>query len=144
MSAVLRGTAGALLLALACGAAVADEFELVPPVRHRATQKECGECHMAFQPALLPAPSWSRIMAGLGDHFGENASLPDALAAEIRGYLVASAGRGDSALLRITEQRWWEREHRFGPSVWVRKEVGSKANCDACHRNAARGLYDDD
>lgn len=30
--------------------------------------QECGSCHMAFAPALLPAPSWQRIMNGLGRH----------------------------------------------------------------------------
>jgi hypothetical protein len=143
MSALLRSAGIALSLVLAAGAAVADELERVPPVRHGATQKECGECHMALQPALLPAQSWSRIMTGLGDHFGEDASLPDALASEIRDYLVANAGRGDPTILRISEQPWWQREHRFGASVWRQKEVGSKANCDACHRDARSGLYDD-
>ena len=135
--------AAAALLALAAGGAAANEFERVPPVANAATQKECGECHMAFPPALLPEESWRRIMAGLGDHFGEDASLGAALATEIRAYLVANAGSGDPTLLRITEQRWWQREHRFGPSVWRQKEVGSKANCDACHRDAGRGIYED-
>lgn len=116
----------------------------VTPVRHSATQKECGTCHMAFQPALLPAQSWYRVMDGLADHFGDDASLAPELAAEIRTYLTSNAGRGDPALSRITEQRWWLKEHRFHPSVWQRQDVGSKVNCEACHHDAAKGLYDDD
>jgi hypothetical protein len=65
-------TAAALITT---GAARANEFERVPPVTHAATLKECGECHMAYQPGLLPAASWNRIMDGLADHFGENASV---------------------------------------------------------------------
>jgi hypothetical protein len=33
--------------------------------------KECGGCHFPYQPGLLSAVSWERIMGGLGDHFGE-------------------------------------------------------------------------
>ncbi|WP_208852335.1 diheme cytochrome c [Roseomonas genomospecies 6] len=145
-----RHLAAATVLLLLSGAAVsaparANEFERVPPVTNDATRKECGECHMAFQPGLLPAGSWTRIMDGLDDHFGEKASLPPGPAAEIRAYLTGNAARrGDPSLLRITEQRWWLREHRFRPEVWLRKDVTSKANCEACHRDAARGLYDDD
>ncbi|WP_247890059.1 diheme cytochrome c [Azospirillum brasilense] len=141
-----RRLAAATVLLLLSGAAVsANEFERVPPVTNDATRKECGECHMAFQPGLLPAGSWTRIMDGLDDHFGEKASLPPGPAAEVRAYLTGNAAeRGDPTLLRITEQRWWLREHRFRPEVWLRKDVLSKANCEACHRDAARGLYDDD
>ncbi|WP_431858654.1 cytochrome C [Azospirillum sp.] len=130
------------VLLLAATAAWADEMERVPPVTHAATQKECGECHMAYQPGLLPAASWTRIMDGLADHFGDKATLPDAVAADIRAYLTRNAGRGDGRLLRITEQRWWLHEHDFRADVWGRKEVGSKANCEACHRLAGKGDYD--
>jgi hypothetical protein len=101
---------------------------------------------MAFQPALLPAASWRAIMAGLGDHFGEDASLDAKLAAEIEAYLARNAGgSGDGRLLRITGQRWWRREHDdFSASAWQRPEVRSKVNCEACHRDAAQGLYEDD
>ena len=79
--------------ALASTAAAASGIERVPPVGDATTAKECGECHMAFQPALLPAESWMRIMDGLKDHFGDDASLPADVAASIRGYLAAHAGR---------------------------------------------------
>ncbi|HYH20864.1 MAG TPA: cytochrome C [Azospirillum sp.] len=136
------GTAAALLLA--SGAALASEFERVPPVTHGATLKECGECHMAYQPGLLPAASWTRIMDGLADHFGDKATLPAEVAASIRDYLARNAGGGDGRLIRITEQRWWLRKHDFDPAVWKRKTVGAKGNCETCHRDAAKGLYEDD
>lgn len=132
-------------VALAATAAFANEFERVRPVTHEPTRKECGECHMAFQPGLLPAASWERIMDGLNDHFGEKATLPPDTAAEIRAYLTRNAaGRGDGQLLRITEQRWWVRKHHFRPEIWTRKDVMSKSNCEACHRGASQGLYEDD
>ncbi|MGQ7793561.1 diheme cytochrome c [Faunimonas sp. B44] len=137
-------------LTAGAGRLFADEYERLPPVGHAATAKECGECHMVYQPGLLPAASWAAIMDGLPDHFGEDASLPPALAAEIRAYLVGAAGAGgrrraDGTILRITEQPWWIREHdEVRASEWKRAEVISKANCVACHKDAERGLYDDD
>lgn len=127
-------------------AAPASEMERVPPVSHADTMKECGECHMAFQPGLLPAESWGRLMDGLADHFGEDASLPPAVAASVRAYLTgAAARRGDAQVLRITEQPWWLRKHRrVRPAVWQREDVRAKLNCPACHEGADRGLYDDD
>ena len=132
--------AALLLLALP---ATADEAEQVPPVTHEPTRKACGECHMAFQPGLLPAGSWRTIVAGLADHFGEDASLDAALAAEIEAYLVKNAGRGDATKLRITEQRWFRHEHAFPDRVWKKPEIRSRSNCEACHHDAARGSYED-
>lgn len=134
----------AALVLLAAGTALAGGPERVPPITHAATAKECGECHMAFQPGLLPAASWGRIMDGLTDHFGDNATLPPEVAAEIRAYLAGHAGRGDGRLMRITEQRWFVREHDFPATVWNKPDIRSKANCQACHRDAERGNYEDD
>src|SRR5690242_1601006 len=92
-----------------------------------AWKKECGACHMAFQPEFLPAQSWTALMAGLGNHFGENATLDAATSQAILAYLQAhaadaSGGRhhhnhalrglssGDTPL-RITETPYWVREH---------------------------------
>ncbi|WP_395455133.1 cytochrome C [Azospirillum melinis] len=140
----LAAFAALTLLALTDGPATAGEFERVRPVTDAAARKECGECHMAFQPGLLPAASWNRIMDGLQNHFGENASLPADTAAAIRTYLAHAAGGGDGRLIRITEQRWWLRKHDFDPSIWSRRTVAAKSNCEACHRTAAQGLFDDD
>lgn len=53
--------------------------------------KECGSCHTAFSPELLPAASWRKVMQGLDDHFGESAK-PDASTQHvITRYLVAHA-----------------------------------------------------
>ncbi len=64
---VIGATAALLLIG---GAALANEFERVAPVTDAATLKECGECHMAYHPGLLPTASRNRIMDGLADHFG--------------------------------------------------------------------------
>ena len=125
--------------------------------------KECGACHMAFQPELLPARSWAALMAGLDNHFGENATLDPATSKEILAYLqahAADAGGGDrrhhnetlrglsrsETPLRITETPHWIREHRreIATSAFSNPKVKSKANCVACHAGAEQGYYDDD
>jgi hypothetical protein len=53
--------------------------------------KECGACHMAFSPELLPGASWRQMMARLDDHFGESARVDASTQSAITGYLVANA-----------------------------------------------------
>jgi nitrate/TMAO reductase-like tetraheme cytochrome c subunit len=49
------------------------------------------------------------------------------------------------APLRITETRWFVKKHDEVPrTTWTRKSVGSAANCAACHRQAEKGLFDED
>lgn len=152
MDIVMKHLAAALVSAaivIGAGTARADEFESVPPVRHQPTVDECGECHMVYQPMLLSRESWAAIMDDLPNHFGEDASLPAELTAEIRAYLVGASApdrrSGAPPLLRITEQRWWLHEHdEIRASRWQSPEIGSKGNCVACHKGAERGIYDDE
>jgi len=113
---------------------------------------------MAFQPQMLPARSWKAIMQGLDNHFGEDATVDTMAVSKIESYLVANAGdvgwdneilRGvssSSTPLRISELPKWIDEHdeELPANVWSRADVGSKANCRACHRAADKGYYDDD
>jgi hypothetical protein len=139
----MRLVLSAIVSCIAIAAARASDR--VAPVTNAATLKECGACHMAFQPGLLPAQSWTRTMDGLADHFGEDASLPDEIAAQIRTYLTGRAGQGDGRMLRITEQRWWMREHRkIGQTQWDKPQIKAKSNCPACHLRAEQGDYEDD
>lgn len=120
---------------------------MLAAVKDPLTLKECGACHIAFPPALLPAASWKAVMADLPNHFGEDASLPADKVAAISEYLTQNAGRSGlvagAPVLRISEQGWWIREHRneVPPARWA--EVGSKANCKACHRKAEQGDFED-
>lgn len=108
--------------------------------------KECGACHLAYPPSLLPAASWRAMLAGLDRHFGQNAELDDGLRARLEGWLVRQAGPGDGgAPPRITELGWFRREHRkVGAEVVARPAVGSLANCGACHPAAARWDFEED
>ena len=122
----------------------------LPAEINAAWKQECGSCHVAYPPGLLPQESWRRIMAGLDRHFGENASLPPETVAEISAFLAsnaADAGRpeqGGAAPLRISETRWFQKEHgEIGAAVWKRPAVGGPANCAACHHQAEQGVFNE-
>jgi hypothetical protein len=103
--------------------------------------KECGACHIAYQPWLLPAPAWGVLMDHLDTHFGEQAVLPPGTAAIIREFYTSRGGHGEWAptdsqpLPRITQQPWWKRA--MGGLDFKKPRIKSKANCGACHSNAA-------
>ncbi|MBB1126147.1 cytochrome C [Thiospirillum jenense] len=65
----------------------------IAPVTNKIYQQECGSCHLAYQPGLLPANAWAEIMTpkALADHYGDDASLTESVRAEIINYLVANA-----------------------------------------------------
>lgn len=111
-------------------------------------QSACGECHLAYAAKHLPAASWERVVAGLGDHFGSDASLTPAELAPVRSYLVSGARKPkntdpDPAALRITESRWWVRQHdKIRPQRWNHPRITSRAACESCHLDAAtEGRY---
>ncbi len=71
-------TVGALACFPLIMQAAAEDDDRVAPVKDAVVIKECGACHMVFQPSFLPARSWQKMMEGLKDHFGENAELDEA------------------------------------------------------------------
>jgi hypothetical protein len=141
------------------GRAQAGGSHFYPPVADPVVKEECGSCHLAFAPSMLPANSWKRMMADLKNHFGDDASLDANTAKQITDYLAANAAdtggrrysdkllRGVSATnspLRITELPKWVNEHRKVPDwEWKHKDVRTRANCTACHADAALGYYDE-
>jgi hypothetical protein len=145
----------AVLVLLASPAHAGDGW--MPPVTDPVVRKECGACHMAFQPGFLPARSWDRMMGELSGHFGEDVSLPDDQVRTIRDYLIANAGdaagggrsrkymqwvKPGGTPQRITENPDFLRKHRFADSVWKDPKVMTRSNCLACHRDAERGIYE--
>jgi hypothetical protein len=122
-------------------------------------RKECGACHLAFPPGLLPAESHRRIMAGLERHFGENAELDAAVRDRIERYLIENAAEAGTSResrkvlgsvsggppTRITEAPWFQKEHRrIDAQITARASVRSLTNCAACHAGAADWAFDDD
>ena len=124
-----------------------DDEERMPVVKNALWQTECGSCHVAFPPRLLPAESWRAVMAGLDKHFGTDASLDAPSAREIGAFLDKNSGgnrysTASKPLLRITETRWFIREHdEVSNRTWSNPKVKSAANCAACHTEAEKGNY---
>ena|SRR3990172_12282333 len=126
--------------------ALADRLPM-PANTPASFKTECGSCHIAYQPALLVTGDWRRIMAGLDDHFGSDATVDPKKRLEITTFLerhAGNAGRLGSAgnPPRITQTTSFVRKHREVPArFWKDPRVKSAANCEACHRDAANGNY---
>ena len=120
---------------------------LQPAQTNAKFQQECSTCHIAYAPGLLPAESWHKMMAGLDDHFGSDASLDAGDNKEITTFLVNNASNrwsAPTAPLRITESAWFKHKHderEINPKVWKNPRVKSPANCEACHTQAERGDF---
>jgi hypothetical protein len=129
----------------------------VAPVTNPAWSEECGSCHFAYPPGLLPARSWGVLLKDLGNHFGDDASVSDAKRAELVDYAtknaadatnyrlsasIARATAGETPL-RISEIPGLAHEHREMPRSWWKDnpEVKSLSNCAACHTRAAEGSF---
>jgi hypothetical protein len=109
--------------------------------------KECGACHVAYPPALLPAAAWTSILSGLDRHFGQNAEVDAATRARLEQWIVSRAApaSGASGPLRITEQAWFRDEHDEVPrDAASRPSIKSMANCSACHAGAEAWDFDGD
>ncbi len=155
---VFIGVVSLVFSALLLERAQAGNGHFYLPVSDPVVKTECGSCHIAFSPAMLPAKSWQNMMSTLKNHFGDDASVDAATASHITAYLTANAAdsgggpqggklvRGASVTtppLRITELPNWMRKHRKVPAwEWVHKDVRTKANCAACHADAERGYFD--
>lgn len=130
---------------LFAGSAAADRDRFALP--NDSWNTECGSCHVAYPPQLLPAASWDALFAGLGDHFGSDAALDAGTASALLDYARTNAGRSAGAAppLRITDTPWFRREHdEVDAPIWKHAKVGSPANCAACHSGADSGDYDED
>ena len=133
-----------LLSMLLAGSAMADSNRYTES--NPKWKSECGSCHVAYPPQLLPASSWRAIMSGLDKHFGSDASLDAQTLAEVSAFLEQNAGRERAVsakpVLRITETRGFLREHdEVSRSVWTSPKVKSPSNCTACHKGADNGDF---
>jgi hypothetical protein len=143
---------------LVIGRAPADDEAIFPMPAGKAYVNECGSCHTAFAPGLLPARSWRKMMAELSDHFGEDASLDEPVRLALLKDLEALASDGAQATLRmrrinaaipagsapqrISQTGYFKYMHDEVPKyVWKRQKIGTPGNCIACHSRANEGRY---
>jgi len=135
----------------------------VKAVDHELYAEECGACHYAFPPGLLPIQSWKKLLDAqeLEDHFGENAELDEDDLKNIQEYVYANSSEKSyhkrarkitrsipegEAPIRITEVKYIKRKHHELTDEMVKgnKDVNSLSNCNACHTQAEEGVFDDD
>lgn len=130
----------------------------VAPVQNKKYAAECSSCHMAYQPGLLPARSWKKMMSTLDNHFDENAELDTQTLTELTQYLVDNSAdkssyrrsqkimrslANDDVPLRITETPYIRRKHDEISQKMIKgnPKVGSLSNCLACHRSGDKGSF---
>ena len=122
-------------------------------------REECGSCHLAFHPSLLPGRSWTRIMSEQKQHFGSDLALDAPTTTALLTFLVANSAeqrktepatkielsiKVDATPLRITETPYWVKKHRdITAAVWQSSKVKSRTNCAACHLDAEAGTFED-
>lgn len=123
-------------------------------------KEECGSCHIAYPPGLLPARSWDKVMLELENHFGDNAELDVEIQKFItRLLLTNSADKSDyrrskkfsrsinfnNVPVRISETPYFKHEHDEIPARYVTSnpKVNSFSQCDACHAEAEQGLFNE-
>ena len=133
----------------------------VLPVKDENYKEECGSCHMAYSPGLLPKQSWIKVMDNLEEHYGDNAELSSQVHTEILDYLTTNAAdfskykrsRKIMASLdetkitdRITLTPYFIRKHDEIPKKFVldNPEVGSFSQCNLCHTNTVNGSFSED
>ena len=131
-----------------------------PKLADNATwRKECGECHLAYHPTLLPARSWLKMMEQQSEHFGESLGLDADTTKSITDFLVKNAAESGASEpahkinksvpknetpLRVTETEYWKHKHgEIDEKYWKAKKVGGKGNCEACHLDAKDGTFED-
>ncbi len=130
----------------------------VLPVKNELYKTECGACHFAYPPGLLPARSWEKVMTGLSNHFGENAELTPEDHEALRKYLADNAAdhsdnrysvrilrslNSNAAPERITQVPYIVKEHRELTPKYVANnpKVKSLSHCSACHTRAEAGSF---
>lgn len=161
-----RGTAGIMILAMLAAAGTwfipIKQGEL--PFKSRlpdnpAWRSECGDCHLAYYPSLLPARSWQWLSERQSDHFGEDLALDPVTLEEIRAFLTSNSADQEltesgfkTALslpdtetpLRITSTPYWKAKHSEIPdSAWRSGQVQGRGDCAACHQDARAGSFED-
>jgi len=116
---------------------------------------QCGACHTAYPPELLPARSWRAIIGNLTRHFGEDAGLSPGDSASVLHYTVAHAADSsfgspqilaglapNATPLRITDMPVWRTIHQqviASGQISLGTGANAAANCGRCHVAARTG-----
>jgi hypothetical protein len=123
----------------------------VAPVNNQLYINECASCHFAYQPGLLPANAWTKIMKNLDKHFGTDASLApedlsDNSAEKNMQYkrssrIVSSIPAGQIPDSISTTPYMIQKHRELRKNMITQPEVKGLFNCVACHTTADKGIY---
>ena len=130
----------------------------VAPVKNDLYIKECGSCHFPYQPGLLPANAWNKMMINLDKHFGSDASLAPEDFQTLSKYLndnsaeknmqykrsnriVSSIPAGQIPDSISTTPYIIKKHNELKKSMITQPEVKGLFNCMACHTTADKGSY---
>ena len=130
----------------------------VAPVDNQLYIKECGSCHFAYQPGLLPSSSWNKIMSNLENHYNNDASISSANLQTLTKYLndnsaeknmqykrsnriVSSLASGQIPDSISTTPYIIKKHSEIRKNLITQPEVKGLFNCIACHKTADKGNY---
>ena len=158
--------AAALAVSLTAGAADDRFFKSTPgsmmgflAARDPLYAKECGTCHFAYSPGLMPARSWVRVLDRMDQHFGESLRLDPATRAKLQAYLSANAAdvspyEGSKTFMERIPASLTPRRLAGVPvfremhtviheviSTKTKVKVRTVTNCNACHTKADEGSF---
>ena len=132
----------------------------VAPVNNQLYIKECGSCHFPYQPGLLPANAWTKMMGNLENHFGSDATLSTDNFQTLSKYLNDNSAEKNMQYKRsnrivsslsanqipdsISTTPYIIKKHReIRKDLITQKEVKGLFNCVACHTTANQGIYNE-
>ncbi|MCW9014666.1 MAG: diheme cytochrome c [Gammaproteobacteria bacterium] len=125
----------------------------VSAVKFQQYNEICGSCHFPYQPGLLPAVSWEKIMSNTDNHFGITLKLSAVESRTMTRYLLDnSAGhvndevsynilrslKFDPIVIQITKTPYFVNKHSQLDYKDNTKNIGQ---CDNCHQGAIQGRY---
>ena len=130
----------------------------VAPVDNQLYIKECGSCHFAYQPGLLPSSSWNKIMSNLGNHYNNDASISATNLQILTKYLNDNSAEKNMQYKRsnrivsslaknqipdsISTTPYMIKKHKdIKKDLITQNEVKGLFNCMACHKTADKGIY---
>ena len=130
----------------------------VAPVNNQLYIKECGSCHFAYQPGLLPSNAWNKMMGNLENHFNSDATLRAETLQTLSKYLndnsaeknmqykrsnriVSSIPMGQIPDSISTTPYMIKKHSEIKKSLITQPEVKGLFNCIACHKTADKGDY---
>ena len=130
----------------------------VAPVNNQLYIKECGSCHFPYQPGLLPANAWNKMMTNLENHFNSDASLNEADLQTLTKYLNDNSAEKNMQYKRsnkivsslaknqipdsISTTPYMIKKHEdIKKNLISQNEVKGLFNCIACHKTADKGIY---